>query len=87
MRRALGVVKGGAVRIGQKKLLLLVSLALVAGAFALSACASGMSGSWVPSRGGVVWTDKPGEVGYDLGVKAARSPADWSSRKRATATR
>ncbi len=38
----------------------------------VSACGNGMSGSWVPSRGSVVWTDKQGTSGYDFGGTAAR---------------
>ena len=36
---------------------------------ALSACSSGMSGSWVPSQGSVDWL---GGDGYDLGQVASR---------------
>jgi len=29
-----------------------------------------LTGSWVPSEGSVVWTDRPGNVGYDFGQTA-----------------
>ena len=37
-----------------------------------SAEPSGMTGSWVPRRGSVVWTASDGTVGYDFGQKAPR---------------
>jgi hypothetical protein len=43
---------------------------------AVSACGSGMSGSWVPSPGSVVWIDSQaatgGTTGFELGGKATR---------------